>query len=662
MSVLLRFFTASITKKGKKMNLKEKWTKQNNSVKLLLKKLKRHDTLVVAIAVVIAVIMCGGLIYLSTPVVAASAKDEIDKTMVKDNEETIEKLDELSEYLDGLDKSITEGKDSISSFYEKDGADKLLNEKNTEKMTSTVTEKVTGLGKDMAGLHDSISKTGEDIEKLREMIEKGDKESADAIADGITNIYNNLSEIENTYNKTQDNTKSLIEEVQSALKNGDEQLSKELMDKYQDLLNKLTETNTQLSDQNTKSLQDFKEEIGGLTSLINSKFNDLSLDMSREMTGINTSLDSYFNTMNLSMDGDVSELKSYISGEIDVVNGKLEEVFQFVSDGKKSLASALLTKGVEVRQDASFAEIAEGILNIPVNIVLEEGGAPGKISYIYHYHTDGAGTECHEEYVPADRKGGCYNKEYYHKHTDDCYNINVTYTYWTNKSVERIGYSHDNHEGKPRNKYKCNFCGSKFVNEDRGHYEVTGDPSVMNSRRTGDFYTNTTRTLKCSIPTGTLLGYTTDCNMLHGQIVAAKIVYTEGYENYNSAQEIHESSPMVTTSFMMAPCTNESLDTSQLFEGLCDYERPEEPKEPYIEENVSSEDVKENENDGENTNENERTENEQSDVATGKSSDVVSDDPDPTADPDNNGDVTLEQDSEGNDETSEDSEETSGQG
>ena len=58
------------------MKLREKWEKQNNSVKLLLKKLKRHDTMVVAVAVVIALVLCGGLIYLSTPVVAASAKEE----------------------------------------------------------------------------------------------------------------------------------------------------------------------------------------------------------------------------------------------------------------------------------------------------------------------------------------------------------------------------------------------------------------------------------------------------------------------------------------------------------------------------------------------------------------------------------------------------------
>ena len=151
------------TRKGeekRKMNLKEKWAKQNNSVKLLLRKLKRHDTFVVAIAVVIAMILCGGLIYFSTPVVTATAKEELEASERENNEKTIEKLDELSEYLDGLDKSITDSKDSISSYYEKAGKDSTLaSEKNTEKITNNVNEKVTGLGNNLTTLHETITNT-----------------------------------------------------------------------------------------------------------------------------------------------------------------------------------------------------------------------------------------------------------------------------------------------------------------------------------------------------------------------------------------------------------------------------------------------------------------------------------------------------------------------
>ena len=67
------------------MNLKERMSKQNNSIKVLLRKLKRHDTIVVAIAVVIALALSGGLIYLTTPAVTASAKQEFEQTEKENN-------------------------------------------------------------------------------------------------------------------------------------------------------------------------------------------------------------------------------------------------------------------------------------------------------------------------------------------------------------------------------------------------------------------------------------------------------------------------------------------------------------------------------------------------------------------------------------------------
>ena len=73
-----------------------------------MKKLKMHDTVIVAIAVVIALVLCGGLIYLSTPMVTANAKEELENREKADNETTIEKLDELHEYLAGIDQSITD--------------------------------------------------------------------------------------------------------------------------------------------------------------------------------------------------------------------------------------------------------------------------------------------------------------------------------------------------------------------------------------------------------------------------------------------------------------------------------------------------------------------------------------------------------------------------
>ena len=115
------------------MNFRGKWDKQNNSVKLLLKKLKRHDTLVVAVAVIIALVLCGGLIYISTPVAMATAKEEFAESEKENKEATNEKLDELHEYLTELDKSIVDSKNGLDSFYELTKEDKT-NEHITEKI------------------------------------------------------------------------------------------------------------------------------------------------------------------------------------------------------------------------------------------------------------------------------------------------------------------------------------------------------------------------------------------------------------------------------------------------------------------------------------------------------------------------------------------------
>lgn len=508
------------------MNLKEKWTKQNNSVKMLLRKLKRHDTVVVAIAVVIAVVLCGGLIYLSTPVVAASAKDELVEAQTRDNEQTIEKLDELSEYLNGLDKSITESKDSMTSFYEKDG------EKNTEKMTNTVTEKVGNLGNDLAGLHDTITRTGTDIDKLREMIEKGGEDSDKSITEKFTNIYNNLEEIENTYNKTHENTKSLIEELENALKSGDDKLSKDLVDRYKELLNELTKSNEKLAEQNSDSL--------------------------KELKNVSTSINDQFTDLNMSFQGDMTDLKGYISGEISGMNNKLDQVFQRVSNGKKLLASTLLTKNVEISEDATFAEIAKAIENIPVKIVLDKDDVPGEVVYEYHHHTDGNKTACDVEYVPIDCKGGCYTEPYVHKHTDDCYDISVTYTYYTTRGVEDRGFSHFT-DGVTNRYYRCSYCRAEFINDNPGHHETTTSESVARERAENFPKTKVTKTLKCTKPEGTLLGYKTECNLIEGQVVSAKIVFADEYKKYNTRTGA-VNTQSIATSLMMAPQVDKISD------------------------------------------------------------------------------------------------------
>ena len=97
------------------------------------------------------------------------------------------------------------------------------------------------------------------------------------------------------------------------------------------------------------------------------------------------------------------------------ISDKLNSVFQFVSNGKKKMASALLTEGVSVNEDATFTEIYEGIMNVPQEIVLGVQQIPGEIAYDYHYHVDGNGNQVGAESHSA--SGGCFTIPVYHSHS-----------------------------------------------------------------------------------------------------------------------------------------------------------------------------------------------------------------------------------------------------
>jgi len=57
---------------------------------------------------------------------------------------------------------------------------------------------------------------------------------------------------------------------------------------------------------------------------------------------------------------------------------EMQQVFQYVSDGKSKLASALLTKGISIRKDASFDEIYRAVLDIRQENSVGEGTGTGK--------------------------------------------------------------------------------------------------------------------------------------------------------------------------------------------------------------------------------------------------------------------------------------------
>lgn len=99
-----------------------------------------------------------------------------------------------------------------------------------------------------------------------------------------------------------------------------------------------------------------------------------------------------------------------------------------MSSGKRLLASALLTKGVECPEDATFKQIYDAILRIPQQVVIGVERVPGEISYDYHYHKDGRGNTVHDNEVALDQQGGCFTVDIKHSHTGSAANGGGCYT------------------------------------------------------------------------------------------------------------------------------------------------------------------------------------------------------------------------------------------
>ena len=307
------------------MNLKEKWSKQNNSVKLLLRKLKRHDTVVVAIAVVIATALCGGLIYISTPVVTANARDEIMQDEMVNNEKTVEKLDELREYLDGIDKTVAENQKNLSSYHEKNSANSKETNELTERMTNNVTEKVVGLDKNMKELRELINNSETLIDELKISMEQGDMENARTQSENMQNLYIELANIESSYTLTQENTRELIREIQNAMESDNKELSKDMMTQYKDLLDKIAETDTRLSQQNTSSLTEYKNEMNDLATEMNNKLAGINSSINSGMENVNKNIDTQMTNVNSNIDKQMGDVNSNIDKHMTGVNNNINE-------------------------------------------------------------------------------------------------------------------------------------------------------------------------------------------------------------------------------------------------------------------------------------------------------------------------------------------------
>lgn len=597
---------------------------QSNSMKELLKKLKRHDVMVMAGGVMAATLVCGVLVYATTPAISVdAAQQEIRKDSLGVQKKTSDQLNEIDSYLERLDSVITGSQELVKEIQTVQNEQKELtnqtlereknnnNKTETTKDTTKVVEKINGLDKEFATLHSEIKSTTDQIKDLKTQIEKGngqdtgkDKESFSQITNALSDIkkscdksgtevsgliaelknrdkenntststiVNNLEKIEREIQKTDtvqtlsrmegelkstqttyinainDLEKSLSKEVDNVEKNvaknveknvngvgkkideGISSLDKNVQGVGQRVDSGMSSINSDVKGVEQKmesGMSSLDNNVNGVGNKVDKGFSNLDENVSNinesVQQGISAVNDEFSNVREQQkntrddigiLDGKMTGIDgklNKIDGDIKIISEKLETVFKNVAGGKKELASALATLGVNVGEDAKFSEIANAIKTIPEAIVKSSD-----VEYEVHHHQNASG-RCPNEISPT--QGGCFQTPLYHKHTDACLRQKYKYKYIT----RAVNENHMANASRDE-QYYCSYCKQYFRMPT--HEEIAEDEHTAKQRAEGKIeLISNGYVIVCGKNNSSIEGYAPNCGYKENSIVKAIIKY-----------------------------------------------------------------------------------------------------------------------------------------
>ena len=275
------------------------------------------------------------------------------------------------------------------------------------------------------------------------------------------------------------------------------------------------------SEQNTENFQDLLDSLQSQSDSLRQQLESMNASISQTITEGNSEVLSQMESMESSITNNVTSITSGMSSnqaavldklarmeentnsQFSAVRGDVQSVFQRVSNGKKLLASALLTKNVVIDEDATFQEIYDGIMKIRQETVIGVDRIPGTITYEYHHHSGS-----------PESGGGCYTQLSYHQHTGSCYK---TCEYWESGCRDVVDTNDD--------QVKCTYMVKHSVctngqEQERSRWHANDGEHHVNSDSTG-----THLVVVCGKSEGTFEGYKATCGLQEGQIIGAHIIY-----------------------------------------------------------------------------------------------------------------------------------------
>ena len=497
---------------------------QSNSMKELLKKLKRHDTLVMAAGVVAATILCGVFVYVTTPAISAdAAAKEVEKDSLGVQKKASEQLSEIDSYLERLDQVVTNSQNLVSEIEKRQTE---INNNSEHKETETnntnstkVVEKISGLDKELASIHDEIKNTSEQVKNLTETFKNGGsgnnkKDNAD-----LSQISNALDDIKKSCDKSGDQISGLV----ASIKTGREESDKKVLGNLEKIEQELGKVNsndtlTRLESELSKTqgnysllIKEMEKTVGDGLDKVDKNLTKTSDDVNgvgKKVKKVEEHVDSVDTKMGSVEEhvGSVDTKMGSVEEHVGSVENKMGSVEQGVNDvlgSQKNTDSKIgeinssiegvegsisnINKNIDIifkRLDESFKKVADEkkklastLATLGVDIEDTENGVPtfDDIDNAIRKLPSKIKSDAQFEYIKHSHKdkngnvvngetcpthGGCFTQPVYHTHSDGCYKIQNTYY------VHRDPFSVT---GVGIDTPYCEFCGEEVRN---GHIDI----------------------------------------------------------------------------------------------------------------------------------------------------------------------------------------------
>ena len=479
------------------------------------------------------------------------------------------KVNEIRTDMESIHTDVTKTLEEISRIMqEMDAQKKQDNTDHKESITeiNRINESVQSVNQTVSRLEDRLNTSYENLKNLVQEVRTTEEKNRELWTQEQTQLTEQqkqlLKEVEESRQETirslalvESNLKNMLESDMVQITAAFGSLTAELQTRVQEL-SALLENRMNRVDQNLsgldKNVTGLGNNISGLSENVNglnenvdgvgknveslfTRIGEMDNGMQTNLTTLQQTFAKQFGDLNVSAGQNTEELKSYLEELNNGLKQDMNQVFTSVSNGKKKLASALLTKGVSTNEDATFAQLAEAILNIDQKLVIGVEEIPGTIRYQYHYHVDVSGNQPHTE--KSDTAGGCYTGTHGHVHSveDGCY------------KEESYHVHRDDCSG-----YPVWVDWAPGVEPYWGFIYTCGEPA------------NATRmVLICSKQAGSTDYYVPSCGLADGQIIGAEIVYDQAHAQVKAQEEQQCRDELVRLALSMQPALGSNTSETE---------------------------------------------------------------------------------------------------